>query len=140
MGEARPEAAGTPAETPLHVIRFVPPSQRYLSLNDVEHWRRKAERVKAWRWAAQCAVLNQLPPRIGEPVPMVVQVSLPVKTRHRRDPINYTRTVKAIVDGLVASGRFWPDDTPEFVTDTIPELRYCYPQEDDRVWVSLTPR
>ena len=124
----------------MHVIRFTAPTSRYLSLNDVEHWRRKADRIKAWRWAGHCFALEQLPALIGHAPAMVVQVSLPVFTRHRRDPINLVPTVKAIVDGLVASGRLWPDDTPEFVTDTIPELRYCYPLEDRRVWVTLTPR
>jgi hypothetical protein len=139
VSEPRP-VAGSAEAAPLHVIRFAAPTTNHLSLNDRDHPRRHRERVKAWRWAARCHALNQLPPRIGEPVPMVVHVSLPFLDRRHRDPLNYCATVKAIVDGLVDSGRLWPKDDPRFVTDTIPELRYCYPAEDRRVWVSLTPR
>ncbi|MET0716381.1 MAG: hypothetical protein ABWY57_15860 [Mycetocola sp.] len=46
-----------------------------------------------------------------------------VGTRHRRDGINATPTLKALVDGLV-DAEVIPDDTPEYLTDHIPEIRY----------------
>jgi crossover junction endodeoxyribonuclease RusA len=46
-----------------------------------------------------------------------------VATKHRRDGINSTPTLKALVDGLV-DAEVIPDDTPEFLSDHIPEIRY----------------
>lgn len=55
------------------------------------------------------------------PLPAEVHVTIPFPIHRRRDPINYARTVKAIVDGLVLAGA-WPDDTPNYVTQHIPTL------------------
>lgn len=50
-----------------------------------------------------------------------VFVTIPFKVNRGRDPINYTKTVKHIVDGLVLAGA-WPDDTPDHVTQHVPAL------------------
>lgn len=54
--------------------------------------------------------------------PAAVHTSLPVSGVRRRDPINFAKTVKAIVDGITLAGA-WPDDTPEWVEQNIPSLR-----------------
>jgi len=46
-----------------------------------------------------------------------------VADRRRRDGINATPTLKALVDGLV-DAEVIPDDTPAYLSDHIPEIRY----------------
>ena len=50
-----------------------------------------------------------------------IHVELPFKNNVRRDPINFAKTVKHIVDGFVLAGA-WHDDTLEYVEQTIPVL------------------
>lgn len=54
-------------------------------------------------------------------VPGRVTTVLSFPSHRRRDPINFAKTVKHIVDGLVLAGA-WPDDTPEYVDQDIPRL------------------
>ncbi len=98
-------------------VRFRAPD-RYMSMNDRDHWRAKACRVKAWRHAAYAHATNA---RFHVLVPCTVQLTLDVPDSRRRDPHNYYPTVKAVVDGLVDAG-CWPDDTPEYVTTLEPIL------------------
>lgn len=91
-----------------------------LSMNDRLHWSVTRRRSKYWLDAAYYAALEHVrPPR--RQGTSLIQVTLPVKGRRRRDPHNFMPTVKPIVDGLVHAG-LWPDDTPEFVTVAEPRL------------------
>lgn len=51
-----------------------------------------------------------------------VWTTLPFPQARRRDPINFAKTVKHIVDGFVMAGA-WPDDTLEYVAQEIPRLK-----------------
>lgn len=89
-----------------------------LNMNDRTHWRKNASLVKAWRWAAFAGATkgigHQLPP-------CNVTVTLPVRDSRRRDPMNYVKTVKPIIDGMVDAG-LWPDDDSTWVTVMEPKL------------------
>lgn len=104
------------ANRPPTVIDF-PRPEVLMSMNDRDHWRKKAEKVANWRMAARYST----PRTTRDLPPCTVHISLPVRDRRRRDPHNYYPTVKAIVDGLVDAG-VWPDDTPEWVTTIEPSL------------------
>jgi len=114
-------------------IRFFPPNPP-VSTNYLRglHWAKHREHLDPWRdaafYAARQAGLKPYPPAI-------VTVSLPFRTRTRRDPANYVATnVKAIVDGLVLAG-VWADDNPTFVTVTEPLITF-----EKMVEVVLAPR
>lgn len=115
------------------VLTFEQPADQ-LNMNKVEHWRRKAAKVKAWReragWAAPPARLSSSPlPR------SIVQLDLPVRTlNQRRDPSNWAPTTKAVVDGLVDAG-LWPDDTGDYVVTAEP----IFHAGDTTVTVTITP-
>lgn len=100
-------------------ISFAPPA-KLLNANDGEHWTKRAPKVAEWRKAAWVAGVNTKR-RWGRLGPSIVTVSLPVKGNIRRDPHNFTPTMKAIIDGLV-DARLWPDDNSDWVTTTEPEL------------------
>jgi hypothetical protein len=95
-----------------------------ISMNEGDSWKvRKAS--AAWRDRAYFAWC-EAHPGVGPagrrfPSPASVHVALAFPTNRRRDPINFAKTVKHIVDGIVMAGA-WPDDTPEFVTQNIPSL------------------
>ena len=101
-------------------LSFPPPSAPW-SINQerTKHWSWRAKQVKWWRSAAASAAwvadLGTLPPS-------VVHVELPFDRAARRDPSNYLPPVKAIVDGLVEPGGLWPDDTPDYVSVSEPDL------------------
>ncbi len=99
------------------VISFPAPA-KLINLNDRLHWSVKARLTAAWREAAFYAAKQAGVRNIG---PSKVYVRLPVKTAHKRDPHNFTPTVKAIVDGLVDAG-VWPDDNSDWVTVAEPAL------------------
>lgn len=112
-------------------ITFMPPAP-LLSMNDRHHWAVQGRYVKAWRTAAfvaaRAAGLRDMPA-------CVVTITLPVKDRRRRDPHNFTPTLKACIDGLV-SAWVWPDDNAEWVTTTEPVLKVGVTY----VTITLTPR
>lgn len=95
-----------------------------LSMNDGDGWDVR-DRVASWRnrshWAWIEAHPGVGPSGRAAPCPAEVRVTLPFGARRRRDPINFARTVKHIVDGLVLAGA-WPDDTEDYVTQHIPTL------------------
>lgn len=137
-------------------IEFDQPA-RLLSMNDRTHWRKLAPMVKRWRGAAMLAALihagvdddrarlfthqwltSKIPVPDGWVVPLpacTVRILLPVATRAARDPHNYFKTVKPIVDGLV-DARLWPNDTPDWVTTVEPHLVVKAP----KVVITLTER
>ena len=125
------------------VLEFEAPAAP-LSMNHgdkTEQQRRQGYDIKAaWRDAAYYRWIEAFP---GEgpsgraaPNPAEVYVTLPFDQGRRRDPINYARTVKAIVDGLTMAGA-WPDDTPDYVTQNIPRLVVG---KGMKVMVRVTPR
>ena len=105
------------------ILEFEPPADP-ISMNEGDSWKvRKA--AAAWRDRAYWAWC-EAHPGVGPmgrvaPSPAVVHVTIPFPIYRRRDPINYAKTVKHIVDGLMEAGA-WPDDTPEYVTQEIPTL------------------
>lgn len=108
----------------------------YMTMNDREHWRPHAAKVKLWRKAAHRVAraewLAQLPP-------CHVGIVLEVPDRRRRDPHNYYPTIKALVDGLVDAG-LWPDDTPDYVTTHEPMFRVTKRGQPQYVHITLTER
>lgn len=106
-----------------YVLTFEPPAPA-MSMNDKEGRGMIAAKM-AWRDRAYYAWCEMFPARgpAGRAIgPAEVFTSLPFERANRRDPINFARTVKAIVDGITRAGA-WPDDTPDFVTQHIPALR-----------------
>lgn len=59
-----------------------------------------------------------------------------VNTKHRRDVDNVVPTLKALCDGLVDAGVV-PDDTPEYMTKTMPEIRHVADKGDVGVWLTI---
>lgn len=59
-----------------------------------------------------------------------------VYTKHRRDADNTVPTLKALCDGLVDAGVV-PDDTPEYMTKTMPEIRHVTDKGDVGVWLTI---
>lgn len=105
------------------VLTFAAPAEP-LSMNDKDN-RQTGRAKQEWRNTAHLRWIAEHP-GVGPsgrafPTPAVVHVTLPFTTQRRRDPLNWARTVKAIVDGLVRAGAF-PDDSPEFVEQQIPTL------------------
>ena len=82
------------------------------------HWGTKAKVTREVRSLMHAKARN-IPPleRID------VHLVWVVRTKHRRDGINSTPTLKALVDGLV-DAEVIEDDTPEYLSDHIPEIRY----------------
>lgn len=104
------------------VLEFPVPADP-ISMNDKPWTQRKL--TPPWRDTAYMRWCEAFP-GVGPsgraaPLPAEVHVTIPFPIHRRRDPINYARTVKAIVDGLVLAGA-WPDDTPDYVTQHIPTL------------------
>ena len=103
-----------------------------MSMNDREHWRRKAERTKAWRTCAFVAARNAGVRNVG---PSFVQVTFSVGRDVKRDPHNMAPTIKAIVDGLTDAG-CWPDDDSSHVAIVDPLF---VKRPGQSVEVQLTP-
>lgn len=92
-------------------------------MNDGDSWKVRALAAD-WRDRAYFAWVEQFPgegPSGRSIPPAEVFVTLPFPNRRRRDPINFAKTVKHIVDGIQMAGA-WPDDTPDWVTQHIPTL------------------
>lgn len=105
------------------VLTFAPPADP-ISMNEGDSWKVRKS-AKEWRnraYFAWCEAHPGVGPA-GRAFPMdaTVHVFLPFPTARRRDPINYAKTVKHIVDGLVLAGA-WPDDTLDQVEQNIPTL------------------
>lgn len=109
---------------------------RLMSMNDREHWRTHAGRVKTWRFWAKIVGRSYSLPRLNRRGPSIVTVELPVMDSRRRDPHNYHPTIKAIIDGLVDAG-LWPDDTPQWVSVAEPRLIV---RRDRLVRILIDPR
>lgn len=119
------------------VLTFPAPAEP-VSMNDKDN-REYGRARQAWIEAAMYRWI-EAHPGVGPagrraPCPAEVRVTLPFPASRRRDPINFARTVKHVVDGLVYAGA-WPDDTPDYVTQHIPTLVVG----DLPVVVRVTPR
>lgn len=81
-----------------------------LSLNAKKHWAVEAARVRELRTLGYFEAR-----RSGDPAPSLrralIFVTVLFSTRGRRDPHNFTPTVKPIVDGLVRAGLLPDDDS-----------------------------
>ena len=104
------------------MVEFEPPADP-ISMNDKPWVQRKA--TPLWRDAAYmhwCEAFPGVGPSgRAAPAPAEVFVVIPFREHRTRDSINFSRTVKAIVDGMTLAGA-WPDDTDEFVTQQTPVL------------------
>jgi hypothetical protein len=105
------------------VLTFEAPDDP-ISMNEGDSWKVRTK-SSAWRDAAYyrwCEVHpGEGPSGRAFHTPAVVRVALPFRVQRRRDPINFAKTVKHIVDGLVMAGA-WKDDTEEYVEQMIPTL------------------
>lgn len=107
---------------------------RALTENQRLHWAQRARLVRAWRTTTAWQALSAYG-RLDPMSPSTVDIAIPVRTAHKRDPHNWTPTCKAIVDGLVDAG-WWPDDNSDWVTVLEPVLVVGAPH----VTVTARPR
>jgi Holliday junction resolvase RusA-like endonuclease len=89
-----------------------------LTANQRLHWRKKADITRKVRRAA--TLLARDVPTLDK---ITVDLAWVVNTKHRRDVDNLVPTLKALCDGLVDAD-IVPDDTPEFMSKTMPTIRY----------------
>lgn len=129
------------------LIEFEMPADP-LNLNDPdgsEHaLRQRRANKKLWIDAAQIATCAAFPgkgPKGRAMPPCDVYVSIPVPGERRRDPHNWTPTMKAIIDGVTRAG-VWPDDNATWVKTHEPTLRPVEPTQirREKVYVRLVPR
>ena len=88
------------------------------------HWAPKAKVTREVRSLMQASARH-----IPEMTRIDVHLVWYVNDKRRRDGINLTPTLKALVDGLV-SAEVIPDDTPEFLSDHIPAIVYVHKSID----------
>lgn len=89
----------------------------FMNSNERKHWTSRSENTAAWRYTAGWRVKAAKIPRLEH---AWIQVHVSFGDKRRRDPSNYARTAKAIVDGIVDAGVL-PDDNPQYVTG--PDMR-----------------
>ena len=111
----------------------IPRPAPYMTMNDRDHWRAKANKVRTWRTHTHL-VAGHL-----EMSPSALTFVFEVYDRRRRDPHNYYPTIKAIVDGLVDAG-CWPDDTPGYVSTSEPTFTVVPRGQTQHVVVTITDR
>lgn len=104
-------------------VQFIAPDEP-ISMNEGDSWAVR-KKTAIWRDRATYAWIEAHPGlgprnrRFGGPAEIFTV--LPFAMARRRDPINFSKTVKHIVDGFVTAGA-WPDDTLDYVTQHIPTL------------------
>lgn len=113
-----------------------------LSLNDRGHHMARARQVADVRRAVYLmARAHQLPTGLDH---VTVQLHYRPARDGRRDPINLTATHKALVDGLTSGTKkspgygLVPDDTPQYVTDTIPIIHPAQKGQPGQLWIDIT--
>jgi len=119
---------------------FPAPNQP-ISMNEKESYSRR-KREQEWRDAAYYYFCQSFPgagPQGRRLPPSDVYTVLPFQTARRRDPINYAKTVKHIVDGITMAGA-WPDDTPDYVTQHVPTFQTIKKGSEALVMIRITPR
>lgn len=90
-----------------------------LTANQRLHWAAKARTTADVRRTAMLLARAAKLPQGFEHV--TIELHYTPRDRRRRDASNLMPTQKAVVDGLVDAGLV-PDDTPEYVTETIPTI------------------
>lgn len=123
------------------VSMLLPYSKPPLSLNDRGHYMARARKVAQVRRDVHLIARSHNLPRGLEHV--TVQLHYRPARNGRRDPINLTATHKALVDGLTAGTRnpgygLVPDDTPQYVTDTIPIVHPAIKGQPGQLWLDIT--
>lgn len=129
------------------VIEFDIPGE-LLSLNKLPNsaGANKVQRAlkNEWKEAAQWAAISAFPgvgPSQRFLPPSDLYFSFPVTTNRYRDPGNFTRTTKPIVDAFVAA-ELWPGDDPRWVTEMPVAFRVVPAGElwKSKVIVRIVPR
>jgi hypothetical protein len=123
------------------VVMVFPLPADIISMNEAGSFGRR-RKEQAWRDAAYfyyCAEFPGIGPKGRALPPSEVHTVLPVTTQRRRDPINFAKTVKHVVDGITMAGA-WPDDTPDYVTQHVPSLKLFTNGATPLVVVRITPR
>lgn len=93
----------------------IPPGKA-VTLNQRMHWREEAARKKEWRDAAYWCAKQQVCRLVGTlDGRWSIQLSFPVMREIRRDPHNWVRTSKWIIDGLVLAALLEDDDEKHLV-------------------------
>lgn len=105
-----------------------------LNMNDRMHWAKKAKITKSIR---QEVYIRAKAARLRPCKHLKVQFYYQPRDRRRRDSSNIIATQKPIVDGLVEAG-IVPDDTPDYVTETIPTIVEPVKGEPGKCWLVLT--
>ncbi|MFB6700211.1 hypothetical protein [Streptomyces rubiginosohelvolus] len=99
---------------------LMPYVEKMLTSNQRMHWRPESAIRKQLRAdAAGIAVTRRLP-RLERAA--VFYVLHPRPLSRKRDPGNWSPSVKAYVDGLVTDGRVLPDDSHEFLLGPYPVM------------------
>ena len=105
-----------------------------LNMNQRMHWAKKAKLTKAIRHEAFVRCRAARIPKAGH---ITVQLHYQPRDNRRRDPSNLMPTQKALVDGIVDAGVV-PDDTPQYVTETIPTIHPAIKGQDGKMWLEIT--
>ncbi len=104
-----------------------------LNMNQRMHWAQKAKITKAIRHEA---MVRCRATRIRKANHITVQLHYQPRDNRRRDASNLMPTQKALVDGIVDAG-IVPDDTPQYVTETIPLIVSPKKGEPARMWLTI---
>lgn len=105
-----------------------------LNMNQRMHWAQKAKITKAIRHEA---MIRCRATRIRKANHITVQLHYQPRDNRRRDPSNLMPTQKALVDGIVDAG-IVPDDTPQYVTETIPTIQPAIKGQPGKMWLEIT--
>lgn len=97
------------------------------------HWSQERRIVKAIRHESG---LRARAMKLPASEHIKVQLYYRPRDVRRRDASNLMPTQKALVDGLVDAGVI-PDDTPEFITETIPILVPKIQGKNGRMWFDI---
>ena len=102
---------------PSPVVLAVPVAAKICTLNDRMSWKAELGPKRKWRDAAEAAAIAWDPERY-DPLPgrWYLRISYPVtQPNRRRDPHNWIRTSKWLIDGLVLSGLLADDDSDHVI-------------------------
>ena len=105
-----------------------------LSPNRRLHWAARGRETRSVRqqtgWIAKAAKLT---PQL----PITVTLHYRPARNGRRDPGNLCLDSKASIDGLVDAG-LAPDDTEQYIRETIPVIHPAEPGQGAALWLELT--
>lgn len=103
-----------------------------LTANQRLHWAKKAKLTRHTR-----TIGYKAGSKFGNGYEHVtVGLEWRVFTKHRRDVDNIVPTLKALCDGLVDAGVV-PDDTPDYMTKTMPEIRHVTDRAHVGLWLTI---